>query len=107
MFQLVTEANIRAAAEIHAKSWKESHKSFCSSALFFLALYVLTARSSEHNKIKAVFREKQKRNSTANAVLFLARKEGFEASFFVAALRFPAFLCRNCVQLGHISPTAD
>lgn len=32
MFQLVTEANIRAAAEIHAESWRESHKSFCSPA---------------------------------------------------------------------------
>lgn len=30
MFQLVTEANIHAAAEIHAESWRESHKSFCS-----------------------------------------------------------------------------
>lgn len=32
MFQLVTEANIRVAAEIHAESWRESHKSFCSPA---------------------------------------------------------------------------
>lgn len=32
MFQLVTEANIRAAAEIHAQSWRESHRSFCSPA---------------------------------------------------------------------------
>ena len=32
MFQLVTEANIHAAAEIHAESWRESHRSFCSPA---------------------------------------------------------------------------
>lgn len=32
MFQLVTESNIWAAAEIHAESWRESHKSFCSPA---------------------------------------------------------------------------
>lgn len=32
MFQLVTEANIPAAAEIHAESWRESHRSFCSPA---------------------------------------------------------------------------
>lgn len=32
MFQLITEANIRAAAGIHAESWRKSHKSFCSPA---------------------------------------------------------------------------
>lgn len=32
MFQLITEANIRVAAEIHAESWRESHKFFCSPA---------------------------------------------------------------------------
>lgn len=32
MFQLVTKANLRIAGEIHAESWRESHKSFCSPA---------------------------------------------------------------------------
>ncbi|MBM6896766.1 hypothetical protein H9X86_05190 [Pseudoflavonifractor capillosus] len=32
MFQLVTETNIREAAKIHAESWRESHKFFCSPA---------------------------------------------------------------------------
>lgn len=55
-----------------------------------------------NSTLQAVFCEKAKRKSTAFAVLFLARKEGFEASFFVAALRFPAFLCRNCVNVSKL-----
>lgn len=31
MFQVVTEANIEIAAKIHADSWRESHKQFCSA----------------------------------------------------------------------------
>ena len=30
LFELVTMLNIATAAEIHAISWRESHKSFCS-----------------------------------------------------------------------------
>lgn len=30
MFHLVTESNLRTAAEIHGQSWRESHKSFCA-----------------------------------------------------------------------------
>ena len=30
LFELVTKQNIAIAAEIHAISWRESHKSFCS-----------------------------------------------------------------------------
>ena len=30
LFELVTTLNISAAADIHAISWRESHKSFCS-----------------------------------------------------------------------------
>ena len=31
MFELVTEENLEAAARVHAESWRESHKRFCSA----------------------------------------------------------------------------
>ena len=31
MFALVTEENLEAAARVHALSWRESHKGFCSA----------------------------------------------------------------------------
>ena len=31
MFALVTEKNLEAAARVHALSWRESHKGFCSA----------------------------------------------------------------------------
>lgn len=37
LFELVTKQNIEIAAEVHAISWKESHKSFCSKE--FLAAH--------------------------------------------------------------------
>lgn len=54
MIEAVTEANIRAAAEIHAISWRKSHESFCSAA--FVAVHTLTRQ-------EAYLREKMARGS--------------------------------------------
>lgn len=45
MFQLVTEENIEIAAQIHAESWRVSHKAFCSEA--FVNAHT-TARQMEY-----------------------------------------------------------
>lgn len=45
MFQLVTEDNIEAAARVHAESWRESHKAFCSAE--FVELHT-TERQMEY-----------------------------------------------------------
>lgn len=43
-FQPVNEENLSIAAEIHALSWKESHKSFCSAE--FVALHTVERQAN-------------------------------------------------------------
>lgn len=45
MFEPVTEENLKIAAEIHAESWRDSHKGFCSPA--FVAAHT-TERQTEY-----------------------------------------------------------
>lgn len=45
MFSLVTEGNLEAAARVHAESWRESHRGFCTAG--FVAAHT-TARQMEY-----------------------------------------------------------
>lgn len=45
MFQLVTDRNLKTAAQIHSESWRESHKAFCS--MEFINTHT-TARQMEY-----------------------------------------------------------